>query len=64
MPGVWAGHGRGALGAARALGSSDLGTEMKKQEDWVGTALGQLPTCSRPLLLPLLFSKGVHAFNL
>lgn len=39
-PEVWAGHGRGTLGVARALGSPDLGTEMKKQEDWVGTALG------------------------
>lgn len=39
-PEVWAGHGRGTLGVARALSSPDLGTEMKKQEDWVGTALG------------------------
>lgn len=36
MPEVWADHGRGTLGVTRALGSPDLGTEMKKQEDGWG----------------------------
>lgn len=64
MPEVWADHGRGTLGVTRALGSPDLGTEMKKQEDWVGTALGWLPTCSRPLLLPFLLGEVVLALEL
>lgn len=37
---VWAGHRKGRPGMARALGSPDLGTEMEKQEGWVGTVLG------------------------
>lgn len=40
MPEVWAGHRKGRPRMARALGSPDLGTEMEKQEGWVGTALG------------------------
>lgn len=64
MPEVWAGHEKGRLGTARALRSLDLGTEMEKQEGWVGTAVGRLAACSRPLLLPLLLGKVVLALEL
>lgn len=49
---------------ARALGSPDLGTEIEKQDGWVGTALGPPPACSRPLLLPLLLREVILALEL
>lgn len=54
----------GRLGMARALGSPDLGTEIEKQDGWVGTALGPPPACSRPLLLPLLLCEVILALEL
>lgn len=64
LAGVDAKGAGGRLGMAGALGSPDLGTEIEKQDGWVGTALGPLPACSRPLLLPPFLREVILALEL
>ncbi|XP_040499058.1 ATP-binding cassette sub-family D member 1-like [Ursus maritimus] len=70
-PGLAGANGRGVgrswktkAGDGRAWESPDLGSEMEKQEGRVGTALGRLSACSRPLLLPHPLGVVVLALEL